>query len=117
MLKTIENAAKVTSTLTLNRHFGPCSETTSGQMVLPVKTRNIIFVRMAFPCYNKKNECFYLVYKTRKGVSSDPTLICILLASAPPSGKSINQNKMCLIYHHISSLDDVTCERKLRAVA
>jgi hypothetical protein len=43
MLKTIENAAEVTSTLTLTRHFGPCSETTSGQMVLPVKTRNIIF--------------------------------------------------------------------------
>jgi hypothetical protein len=55
MLKTIENAAEVTSTLTLNRPFGPCSETTFGQMVLPVKTSTISsFVRMAFPCYNKK---------------------------------------------------------------
>jgi hypothetical protein len=43
LFKTIANAAEVTSTLTLNRHFGTCSWATSGQMVLPVKTRNIIF--------------------------------------------------------------------------
>ena len=43
LFKTIENAAELTSTLTLNRHFRSCSRTTSGKMVLPVKTRNIIF--------------------------------------------------------------------------
>jgi hypothetical protein len=37
MLKTIANAAEVTSTLTFNRQFGPCSETTSGKTALPVK--------------------------------------------------------------------------------
>jgi hypothetical protein len=39
LLETIE----VTSALLLNRHFGPCSVTTFGQTVLPVKTRYIIF--------------------------------------------------------------------------
>jgi hypothetical protein len=34
------------------------------------------------PAKTKKTDCFYLVYKTRKLVSSDPTLICIILASA-----------------------------------
>jgi hypothetical protein len=83
MLKTIENAAEVTSTLALNRNFGPCSETTSGQMVHPV---HLLFV-WHFPDITTKTECFYLVYKKRKWVSSDPTPICTILASAPPSGK------------------------------
>jgi hypothetical protein len=48
---------------------------------------------MAFPCYKQKTECFYLIYKTGKKISSDPTSICTVLVSAPPSGKNINQNK------------------------
>jgi hypothetical protein len=60
MLKTIKNAAEVTSTLTLNRHFGPCSETTSGQMVLPVKTQNIIFRSYEPLLQFTKKECLYV---------------------------------------------------------
>jgi hypothetical protein len=59
-------------------------------MVLPVKTRHIIFCS---PGYKQKTECFYLVYKSRENVSSDPTLICTILAPAPHSGKSINQKQ------------------------
>jgi hypothetical protein len=127
LLETIVNAAEVTSAVLLTRNFGPCPVTTSGPMVLPTRTRNIMFcsyeppyhkrqnvsifsthddnrwhvttplldlishymsfsyvtrplpvkwhfrskqeisycVRMAFPCYNQKTECFYLVYKRR----------------------------------------------------
>jgi hypothetical protein len=43
LFNTIENAAEVTSTLTLHRYFGSFSRTTSGQMLLLVKTRNIIY--------------------------------------------------------------------------
>jgi hypothetical protein len=43
MLKTCENAAEVTLTLTITRNFGSCSRTTSGKMVRSAKTRNIIF--------------------------------------------------------------------------
>jgi hypothetical protein len=42
LLDSIVNAAEVTSALLLNIHFGPCSVTTSGPMVLPPRTRNII---------------------------------------------------------------------------
>jgi hypothetical protein len=43
MLETIVNAAEVTSALLLNRHFGPCSVTTSAPMVHSTRTRNIMF--------------------------------------------------------------------------
>jgi hypothetical protein len=43
MLETIVNAAEVTSALLLNRHFDPCSVTTSGPMVLSTRTQNIMF--------------------------------------------------------------------------
>jgi hypothetical protein len=43
LLETIVNAAEVTSALLLNCHFGPCSVTNSGPMVLPTRTRNIMF--------------------------------------------------------------------------
>jgi hypothetical protein len=101
-----------------------CYVTTSGQMVLPVTTRNIIFcshgcllhcwlcyvttsgqmvlssfVRMAFPCYNKKN---LSGLQNKKNNSSDPTLICTISASAPPSRKSINRKRNYL-HKHVTS--------------
>jgi hypothetical protein len=69
MLKTIENAAEVTSTLTFNRHFGPCSETTSGKMVLPVKAGYIIFCSHGLLRQDAQNRmCLACSQKVRFGV-------------------------------------------------
>jgi hypothetical protein len=38
----------------------------------------------------------------QKKITGDPTLICTILASAPPSGKSINRNKNYL-HNHVTS--------------
>jgi hypothetical protein len=56
LFKTI-NAAEVTSTLTLNRYFGSCSRTTSGQMVLPVKKHgyHLLFVWTSSTSHTKQN--------------------------------------------------------------
>jgi hypothetical protein len=48
LFKTIENAAKVTSTLTLNRYFGSCSEITTG-------TSTISMIHYTFYAYLKLN--------------------------------------------------------------